>query len=72
MPPERVRNFRNDLYIVNEALRLLQSSPTPHMVAARDAEVIPEYRRNMKAVATKFIPDWVKVAVAIALRTRAP
>ena len=66
MPPERVRNFRNDLYIVNEALRLLQSSPTPHMVAARDADVIRQYRRNVD-VATKFIPDWVKVAVAIAL-----
>jgi hypothetical protein len=24
VPPELVRNFRNDLYIVNEALRLLQ------------------------------------------------
>jgi inorganic phosphate transporter, PiT family len=66
VPPERVRNFRNDLYIVNEALRLLPSSPTPQMAAARDADVIRQYRRNVDA-ATKFIPDWVKVAVAIAL-----
>jgi len=66
VPPERVRNFRNDLYIVNEALRLLQSSPTPHMAAARDADAIRQYRRQVD-VATKFIPDWVKVAVAIAL-----
>jgi len=66
VPPELVRNFRNDLYIVNEALRLLQSSPTPRMVAAHDADVIRQYRRNVD-VATKFIPDWVKVAVAIAL-----
>jgi inorganic phosphate transporter, PiT family len=66
VPPELVRNFRNDLYIVNEALRLLQSSPTPHIVAARDTDVIRQYRRNVD-VATKFIPDWVKVAVAIAL-----
>jgi PiT family inorganic phosphate transporter len=65
VPPELVRNFRNDLYIVNETLRLLQSSPTPHMVAARDADVIRQYRRNVD-LATKFIPDWVKVAVAIA------
>ena len=66
VPPELVRNFRNDLCIVNEALRLLQSSPAPHAVAARDADVIRRYRRNVD-LATKFIPDWVKVAVAIAL-----
>jgi PiT family inorganic phosphate transporter len=66
LPPERVRNFRNDLYIVNEALRLLQSSPTPRLIATRDADVIRQYRRQVD-LATKFIPDWVKVAVAIAL-----
>ena len=66
VPAELVRNFRNDLYIVNEALRLLPPSPTPQMAAARDADVIRQYRRNVDA-ATKFIPDWVKVAVAIAL-----
>src|SRR4029077_13551355 len=43
-----------------------QSSPTPGMVAARDADVIRQYRRNVD-VATKFIPSWVKIAVAIAL-----
>jgi inorganic phosphate transporter, PiT family len=66
VPPERVRNFRNDLYIVNEALRLLQSSSTLRMIATRDADVIRQYRRQVD-IATKFIPDWVKVAVAIAL-----
>ena len=34
VPPDKVRNFRNDMYVVSEALRLMQktgnrSSPPP-------------------------------------------
>jgi PiT family inorganic phosphate transporter len=65
VPPERVRNFRNDLYAVSEALRLMEKSGRPAF-AADDAEVIRAYRAQVDD-ATKFIPGWVKVAVAIAL-----
>ena len=65
VPPERVRNFRNDLYSVNEALRLMQKSNTPAF-GAEDADILRRYRKDVDD-ATKFIPGWVKVAVAIAL-----
>ena len=65
VPPERVRNFRNDLYSVNEALRLMQNARTPAF-GAQDAEVLRHYRTYVDG-ATKFIPGWVKLAVAIAL-----
>jgi inorganic phosphate transporter, PiT family len=65
VPPERVRNFRNDLYIVNEALKDLERS-RPVRFDERELEILRRYRRHVDD-ATKFIPDWVKVAVAIAL-----
>jgi len=65
VPPERVRNFRNDLYVVNEALRGLERSKAVRF-AERDLQILRNYRRHVDD-ATKFIPDWVKVAVAIAL-----
>ncbi|MEP6914108.1 MAG: inorganic phosphate transporter [Acidobacteriota bacterium] len=63
--PERVRNLRNDLYIVNEALRLMRVSGSPGF-AAPDLEVLRNYGQHVDE-ATKFIPGWVKVAVALAL-----
>ena len=65
VPPERVRNFRNDLYSVNEALRLMVKSARPAF-GTQDAEVLGRYRTSVDG-ATKFIPGWVKVAVAMAL-----
>jgi PiT family inorganic phosphate transporter len=65
VPPERVRNFRNDLYVVSESMQVMQSSGAPGFSAA-DSELLRSYRRHADA-ATKFIPAWVKVAVAIAL-----
>ena len=29
VPPDRTRNFRNDMYLVSEALRLMQKSGKP-------------------------------------------
>ncbi len=65
VPPERTRNFRNDMYIVGETLRLLERSGTPKF-AAQDLSVLKNYQHHIDD-ATKFIPGWVKVAVAIAL-----
>jgi inorganic phosphate transporter, PiT family len=65
LPLEQVGNVRNDLYVVSETLRLLPA--TDHDVfAAPDAAALAAYKSHVDA-ATKFIPTWVKVAVAIAL-----
>jgi inorganic phosphate transporter, PiT family len=65
VPQDKVRNFRNDLYVVSEALRLMQKSHVPEFSAA-DADVLKNYKKHVDN-ATKFIPAWVKVAVALAL-----
>ncbi len=65
VPQDKVRNFRNDMYVVSEALRLMQKSGNPHFSSA-DAAVLKNYKSHIDA-ATKFIPSWVKVAVALAL-----
>jgi PiT family inorganic phosphate transporter len=65
VPNDRVRNFRNDMYLVSEALRLMQKSKKPQFTAAETA-VINNYKAHIDK-ATKFIPTWVKVIVALAL-----
>ncbi len=65
VPQDQVRNFRNDMYVVSEALRLMQKSGNPHFSAA-DAAILKNYKTHVDN-ATKFIPSWVKVAVALAL-----
>jgi inorganic phosphate transporter, PiT family len=65
VPQEHVRNFRNDMYVVSEALRLMKKSGNPHFSDA-DAAVLANYKTHIDK-ATKFIPGWVKVAVALAL-----
>jgi inorganic phosphate transporter, PiT family len=65
VPRPQVRNFRNDMYLVSEALRLMQKSGKP-AIAAGDAAVLKNYKKHIDQ-ATRFIPLWVKVAVALAL-----
>jgi len=65
VPRTQVRNFRNDMYLVSEALRLMQKSGKPALAAA-DVAVLKNYKSHIDR-ATRFIPLWVKVAVALAL-----
>ncbi len=65
VPAAQTRNFRNDLYLVGEALRMMDKAHQP-AIGPADADVLKNYRRHIDK-ATKFIPSWVKVAVAIAL-----
>jgi PiT family inorganic phosphate transporter len=65
VPRELVRNFRNDMYLVSEALRLMGKSGKPAFAAA-DVAVLKNYKSHIDK-ATRFIPLWVKVAVALAL-----
>jgi len=67
VPPSETRNFRNDLYLISESLRLLEKAPTAvATIGPADRDVLKNYRKHTDK-ATKFIPAWVKVAVAIAL-----
>jgi inorganic phosphate transporter, PiT family len=65
VPPPMMRNFRNDMYLVSESLRLMKKSGQPAFTAA-DQKVLDNYKDHIDK-ATKFIPGWVKVAVALAL-----
>lgn len=65
VPQDRVRNFRNDMYLVSEALRLMKRNKQPALTVD-DWAVLDNYKKHIDA-ATRFIPTWVKVAVALAL-----
>jgi len=65
VPQDKVRNFRNDMYVVSEGLRLMQKQKGLNLSSA-DADVLKNYKAHIDN-ATKFIPTWVKVAVALAL-----
>jgi PiT family inorganic phosphate transporter len=65
IPAEAVGNTRNDMYLVSEALRYLMKDKEADLSAAEIA-TLNAYKQSLDA-ATKFIPTWVKVAVAIAL-----
>jgi PiT family inorganic phosphate transporter len=65
VPNDQVRNFRNDMYLTSEALRILQKSGKPEISTA-DAATLKNYKGRIDK-ATRFIPLWVKVAAAIAL-----
>ena len=65
IPNDRVRNFRNDMYLCSEAIRLIQKSGKPTFTAA-DKAILANYKKHIDH-STRFIPLWVKVAVALAL-----
>jgi len=53
------------MYLVSEALRLIQKSGKPAFATA-DVAALKNYKGHIGG-ATRFIPLWVKVAVALAL-----
>jgi PiT family inorganic phosphate transporter len=65
MPAASVPNVRNDMYLASEAIRLIQKDKHITLDAAA-ASNLKTFKTKIDA-ATKFIPLWVKVAVAIAL-----
>jgi len=64
VPPDMHANVRNQMYLVSETFRLLPAFG-PKMSAA-DATTIAKYKGFLDK-STKYIPSWVKVAVALAL-----
>jgi inorganic phosphate transporter, PiT family len=65
VPYDQQGNVRNDMYVVSEALRLMGKSGKP-AISSTDAAVLKNYKSHLDLV-TKFIPPWVKIAVALAL-----
>jgi PiT family inorganic phosphate transporter len=65
IPMDTVGNTRNDMYLTSEAIRFLMKD--------KESDLAPDQIRTLNAYklsldeATKFIPTWVKIAVAIAL-----
>jgi PiT family inorganic phosphate transporter len=66
VPAENVANVRNDMYLTSEAVRLFDKDPH-HAAFDADARANLDAFKKQLDAATKFIPPWVKVAVAIAL-----
>jgi PiT family inorganic phosphate transporter len=64
-PHNQVQNVRNDMYLTSEAIRVLEKD--------KESELKPEEKATLATfkkeldTATKFIPIWVKICVAIAL-----
>ena len=65
VPADQQTNVRNDMYVTSEAIRLMQKSKNPAFSAQENA-ILTKYKAQVDK-ATKFIPGWVKVAVALAL-----
>jgi len=64
VPAAAVENVRNDMFMISEAIRIMQKQGVGF--SAQEASALKDYKSSLDA-ATKFIPTWVKVAVAIAL-----
>jgi len=62
---EAVGNTRNDMYLVSEAIRFLMKDKEAELTSA-DVATLNDYKGSLDS-ATKFIPGWVKITVAIAL-----
>jgi inorganic phosphate transporter, PiT family len=65
VPPGSMVNIRNEMYLVSEGLRFMGKTKSLNISAADQAS-LDGYKRQLDH-STKFIPTWVKVAVAIAL-----
>jgi inorganic phosphate transporter, PiT family len=65
VPPGAMVNIRNEMYLVSEGLRFM-GKDNGLRVSDADKKSLTAYKQQLDH-STKFIPTWVKVAVAIAL-----
>jgi PiT family inorganic phosphate transporter len=65
LPAQDQANVRNDMYIASEALGIMAKSQSPAFSA--DEKAVLKNYKNKVDKSIKYIPDWVKVAVALAL-----
>jgi inorganic phosphate transporter, PiT family len=65
VPAGQQANVRNDMYVASDALRIMAKTNNPKFTDDEN-KALANYKSKVD-LATKFIPDWVKVAVALAL-----
>jgi inorganic phosphate transporter, PiT family len=65
IPATAVGNIRNDMYLTSEAIRFLVKDKEADL-SKDDINKLDAYKRSIDK-STKFIPYWVKIAVAVAL-----
>ena len=65
VPAKDQTNVRNSMYLTSEALQLMDKQHSAGLSAA-ESGTLKSYKAKIDK-ATRFIPDWVKVAVALAL-----
>jgi PiT family inorganic phosphate transporter len=68
VPAKDQQNVRNDMYVASAALSLMKKSKDAVVPKFNDQEsaILGDYQKRLDK-STKFIPLWVKVAVALAL-----
>lgn len=66
VPANDVTNVRNDMYLTSETVRVLDKDPHGAALDSETRAYLHAFKKQIDA-ATKFIPLWVKIAVAIAL-----
>ncbi len=64
IPAAATPNMRNDMYLAADAIRLLPEAGAK--LDPGDTAILKDYRTSLEA-GPRFIPNWVKVSVAIAL-----
>jgi len=64
VPAARVENIRNEMFLVSEAIRVMEKK---HFAFTPEEKTAVDGYKKALDNSTKFIPVWVKVAVAVAL-----
>jgi PiT family inorganic phosphate transporter len=65
VPAAATPNMRNDMYLTGDTLRLLTKSP-PASLDKGSVKALNDFKGKLQD-GTRFIPTWVKIAVALAL-----
>jgi PiT family inorganic phosphate transporter len=65
VPASATKNMRNDMYIASEAIKRMTADEKSEF-QGDDAKALKDYKGSLDK-ATRFIPTWVKIAVAFAL-----
>ncbi|WP_313296329.1 inorganic phosphate transporter [Pseudomonas sp.] len=65
VPAEAMANVRTDMYLTSEAIRLIDRHPQQTLDSDTRHQLL-QFKTHLDA-ATRYIPLWVKVAVALAL-----
>ncbi|WP_243652405.1 inorganic phosphate transporter [Novosphingobium sp. PhB165] len=65
VPAAAVANVRNDMYLASEAIKRLSNEHAAGL-SEKDIAALNQYKQSLDK-GTRFVPTWVKVAVAFAL-----